>query len=416
MDTLSRHDLKRLTSQAREGDRQAFSILYEATWKAQYFTALSVLKDGQMAEDAVQNAYLKAMEYIGSLENTDNFLSWIGKITYHCCMDILRKKKRVDTSFEDETVLRIPDPDAASNPLGTAITNEKQENLLKLVSELKTDHRTVVLLRYYYNMKVKEIADIMECSEGTVKSRIHYALKQLKERLASSGLSRTDYLFGVGPLLTYTYRTSAPAIPGCQKHLSGRTVKTASFLAVCSMVLLGGNYYFTPPVLTDIRVEKSEGYVNHSPNITFRVKGRTPDTVAAVYRNGEAVPVAAKDSGKYSLQAIRNGTINLSIHKDGKTADVKEIQVANIDMTAPSMGSYSLSGETVRIHISDDLSGINYDLLKITTASGKLIPKDTVVRKKNYIELPYNGNEALVLHLADNAGNSCDYDIFIRKK
>jgi len=151
------------------GDRKAFAILvrrYEPSVRA---AALSVLRDAHLAQDAAQDAFVKAYEKLGSLRRAGAFGPWLLKISRRCALDLVR----------DHREAALPDDDiAAARPAG--LLDDEKELLLAAVLELRESERQVVMLRYFGGYSVKEVANIAGRSVGTVTKQLSRAHRRLR--------------------------------------------------------------------------------------------------------------------------------------------------------------------------------------------------------------------------------------------
>lgn len=139
-----------------------------------YYTAFAWLKNQEDAMDALQDAVCKASQAVGNLRNPQAMKSWFYRILFHCCMDIGRKKQKI-----------IPMEEA-----GTHIADERQNieyedyrYLYQALDKLNEKQKPIVILRFFEDKKIDEIAEILEISPNTVKSRLYAALKKLKLNL-----------------------------------------------------------------------------------------------------------------------------------------------------------------------------------------------------------------------------------------
>ena len=151
------------------GDRKAFAILVQRYEPSVRAAALSVLRDGHLAQDAAQDAFVKAYENLGRLRRAGAFGPWLLKIARRCALDMVR----------DHREAALPDDDiAAARPAG--LLDEDKELLLAAVLELRESERQVVTLRYFGGYSVKEIADIVGRSVGTVTKQLSRAHRRLR--------------------------------------------------------------------------------------------------------------------------------------------------------------------------------------------------------------------------------------------
>lgn len=205
MEKMQLRKIRQLVKQARLGDEEAFSRLYSETVKAQYFTALSILKDNLLAEDVIQLTYLQVYQNLPRLSTPATFLSWLSRITYNNCIDALKKKQRLAPELTADMPVEIMDESYGADPLQSAQLTENQHLLMEILNNISPEHRIVIILRYLQHLSVKEIADITNTSEGTVRSRIHYALLKLKKQLNNKGFYGTDSLINAGFIISRVY-------------------------------------------------------------------------------------------------------------------------------------------------------------------------------------------------------------------
>ena len=138
-----------------------------------YRLAFSILRNPPDAEDAVSEAVLRAYENLGSLRSKDRFRAWILQITANEAKKLYVKNKRLSTvGWEDNM----------SDNMSPAFYDEHHE-LWDAVMKLDDDFRDVIVLFYYEQFSIREIAKVLKCREGTVKSRLHRAKGQLREML-----------------------------------------------------------------------------------------------------------------------------------------------------------------------------------------------------------------------------------------
>lgn len=175
-----------LLNSALKGDSRAFDRLYEMTHQRAYYAALKYMKDEHQAEDVLQEAYIKAFNNLNTLQNANKFEAWLHKIIYTTAMDVYRKRKRQtehainfsDYEGENETSVEFEDDREEFKPEEQIDYQETQKAVLSFIDELSSPQRMAMVLFYYEQYSLKEIADVMECSVGTVKSRLNKA-KQL---------------------------------------------------------------------------------------------------------------------------------------------------------------------------------------------------------------------------------------------
>lgn len=180
------NEMIQLLNSALKGDSRAYDRLYEMTHQKAYYAALKYMKDEHQAEDVLQEAYIKAFNNLNTLQNANKFEAWLHKIIYTTAMDVYRKRKRQtehsinfsDYEGENETSVEFEDDREDFKPEEQIDYQETQKAVLSFIDELSSPQRMAMVLFYYEQYSLKEIADVMECSVGTVKSRLNKA-KQL---------------------------------------------------------------------------------------------------------------------------------------------------------------------------------------------------------------------------------------------
>ncbi|MEO8273782.1 MAG: sigma-70 family RNA polymerase sigma factor [Chloroflexota bacterium] len=142
-----------------------------------YRLARAILLDDGEAEDAVQEASLSAWRRRGSLRDADRFDAWFERILVNQCRDQLRKRRRA---------VKLAAPPIGFEALAKAPETGTDADLDRALDALDVDHRTVVLLRYWQDRTVEDIAERVGIPAGTVKSRLHNAMKTLRASLEAS--------------------------------------------------------------------------------------------------------------------------------------------------------------------------------------------------------------------------------------
>ena len=178
-------ELTELVRKAQSGDQEAMSELYQQTCQRVYALALRLTSDPDRAMDAVQESYLSALQNLDKLQKPEAFLHWMFQITANCCRKFHNREKRYvspeqgeeENSYFDS----IPDPDEKILPEAAADSGETRRLVLELVDRLPPEQRECVVLYYFSECSVEEISRLQACTENTVKSRLNYARKKLKE-------------------------------------------------------------------------------------------------------------------------------------------------------------------------------------------------------------------------------------------
>lgn len=190
---------------ARAGEERGYGFLYEKTYKSKYYLALQYMKNEEEAEDVLQEAYMKAFAKIDTLENPEAFPGWLGMIVVNTAKNMLGKKHPVlfsDLAVDEEGEqfeYQIEDDDLEVQPELSYTRQETKELVHELIDSLSEEQRLCVLMFHIEGIPISKIAQAMECSENTVKSRLNYGRKNL--RVKAEELQKKGYkLYSVAPL------------------------------------------------------------------------------------------------------------------------------------------------------------------------------------------------------------------------
>lgn len=170
-----------LVERCLQGDRSAFADIVERYKRQIYSITYSMTHNHADADDLSQDTFIRAYENLRRFRLGTSFHSWLRRIAVNICIDHLRHKKRFPENGLDDH----PEMPSGHNPHNNAESNELMTSITKAVDSLPADQRTVVVLREMQGFGLKEIAGIMNCSESTIRWRLHYARKKLREKLQS---------------------------------------------------------------------------------------------------------------------------------------------------------------------------------------------------------------------------------------
>lgn len=180
---------KLLIKRIKKGDIVAFEELISNYEKKAYNIAFRMMNNEEDAKDAVQEAFIKVFKSIKSFREESSFSTWLYRIVTNVCLDEIRKRKKyASVSLEldietDKGTTRIEIGKDEETPEDLYEKLEKKELILNTINTLKEEYKTVVILRDIQGFSYEEIATILSCSLGTIKSRINRARNVLKDRL-----------------------------------------------------------------------------------------------------------------------------------------------------------------------------------------------------------------------------------------
>ncbi|MEO6350173.1 MAG: RNA polymerase sigma factor [Candidatus Limnocylindrales bacterium] len=164
-----------LVEAARGGDHEAFEVLATSAGDRLYAVARLILRESDLAEDAVQEALVRAWQQLPSLRDPDRFDAWLYRLVVNACNDQGRQLRR-----RSEQVRLLPLNASVSDETNSVADRDQLE---RGFGRLKPEQRAVVVLHYYSGFSAAEIAPILGIPEGTARSRLHYATEAMRAAL-----------------------------------------------------------------------------------------------------------------------------------------------------------------------------------------------------------------------------------------
>ena len=211
----------KLVRRAQAGDPQAQADLYESLYKRVYYLALRMTRQAEDAEDVTQETFVAAFRAMPNLTDPNAFEGWLFQIAANQSRKVLRKNSRLAELPEDEdgrTMLDdLPDENEGLIPASAVEKDSERQILLELIEALPEEQRQCVYLFYYAQMSVRQIAETLGCTEGTVKSRLNYARKKLQAAVLATEERDGIRLHALAPL-------GLLLLKDCQLSTKGLTV------------------------------------------------------------------------------------------------------------------------------------------------------------------------------------------------
>ncbi|MCX7921299.1 MAG: sigma-70 family RNA polymerase sigma factor [Clostridia bacterium] len=182
---------KYLLLKSKNGDIEAFEELIEAYQRKVFNMALRMIGNHDDASELAQEVFIRVYKSIKSFKEESSFSTWIYRITSNVCLDELRRRKNKkvisldeDIKAEDGDIKRQVEDDKPT-PDMVVENKEMRKAVNDAINTLSADHRMVVVMRDIQGLSYDEIAKVLKCPEGTVKSRINRARQELKQILKS---------------------------------------------------------------------------------------------------------------------------------------------------------------------------------------------------------------------------------------
>ena len=170
-----------LVDRARHGDREAFGVLAGGAVDRLYGIARNILRDTELAEDATQEALVRAWRDLPALRDAERFDAWLYRLLVNACNDVGRRRRR----WRAEMTVVSTEPSELDRATELADRDELERGLRRLTEA----QRGVLVLTFYADLSVSELAAALDIPLGTAKSRLHYAIEALRAALAADARS-----------------------------------------------------------------------------------------------------------------------------------------------------------------------------------------------------------------------------------
>ena len=197
---MEQKEIAKLVEKLQNGDKQAFETLYQETSKTVYFICISFLNNEEDAKDVMQHTYITAYQKLEQLQDKEKFTAWISQIAVNKCKKILLKNS--PTLMEPESMTNLATESNESFLPEEYITQKSKRKIVMDIMRKKLSdiqYQTVILF-YFNDLSIEEIADIMECPPGTVKYRLSVSRAKIKEGVLEYENESKDKLYSFAPI------------------------------------------------------------------------------------------------------------------------------------------------------------------------------------------------------------------------
>lgn len=160
-----------LVQRAQQGDQQAFEVLAERVIGSLHSIATLILHDPTLADDAVQETLVRVWRDLPRLRDAERFDGWLHSLLSHSCLDLLRRERRAIRTDP------LPPVVADHHQVDAEVAN--RDAVDRALGRLTPQHRAVLVLRHYVGYSSREVANVLRLPVGTVKSRLHYAEREM---------------------------------------------------------------------------------------------------------------------------------------------------------------------------------------------------------------------------------------------
>ena len=346
--------IKELVLSAKNGNKKAFDKLYKLTSNDVWFTCVSLLKDEENAKDIMQETYITAFLKLDTLKDEEKFCGWLTAIATNKSKNKLKGK--VEYQIDDEILIAETETDELMLPEEYINKAEKRKVLLQIIEDTLSFNQYQVVLMFYFNeLSIAEIAQALEISEGTVKSRLNSSRAKMKTAIEDYENKSGDRLHGVVvvPFFTTIFKEEAKslAVPnitiklpngqtlatsatkgiatGAKSTVSSivkatatATVKTKVIAVVCGATILAGTSAVGISILAGCNAEKepTEPSVISS---TVQTSTVSSEVSKAIEDNGLKIDKDGNITDKNGKKVeVKDGKVEVKTD-DGKTVTVK---------------------------------------------------------------------------------------------
>ncbi len=168
---------QQLIEQTLAGDNRAYNQLVTRYQRAVYGLCRRMLRDHDLADEAAQEAFVKAYFALRQYDRSYRFYTWLSRIAFNLCCDALKERRRTVPLGES------PEPQSADDPLASAVQSDATARIREQIDKLPADQRRIVLLRIDRELSYEEIGRMLRIPVGTVMSRLYRARQALYESL-----------------------------------------------------------------------------------------------------------------------------------------------------------------------------------------------------------------------------------------
>lgn len=174
--------ISQLVRLAQNNDSNAFAELYALTYKKTYNYARHYLRDDYLAQDALQDIYIHALKNLNKLNDPSLFIAWLNRISFNVCYDMSVKLKTNHAEISNPDVMeQVIDDYIGANPEETALKNDEHKLVHEALNTLPFLEAQVIVMRFFNNMKIDDVADTLDISRSTVKRHIASAEKNIRK-------------------------------------------------------------------------------------------------------------------------------------------------------------------------------------------------------------------------------------------
>lgn len=424
---MSREKLSELFIRAKQGDSEAFALIYKETSAIQYYLAVKNTHDHAMAQDIVQELYIKLFTKIENIENPELLVAYLNRMNYNLSIDFMKKNnKEISLDLHDELEY-IVDKNASFEK-----DFENESLISSALSQLENELREIVILRYMDGLKTKEIASLLNVSTRTVERKIKKSLKLLKEICKKNDSKAFAFgIFGMSYYVNQMDRSIYEMIsrnrlekiyPSIERALQENSI----FEKNVEITNIGKSFFSSllqHALLKNVLISGSiitiSSSVILSPpifNVNNKINSNFVEYEVAMFAHKNAKKITVYDENgnnlmnvenesKVNFKIMQNGEYVIEVEGENNQIGRKKIIVDNFDEEYPKLIDYSYIEGKVEISFKDEDGKIDYSSLVVYTASNEPVDFEIIASSETQCRIMFYIDENVRIRIKDNVGN-----------
>ncbi|SJZ69084.1 RNA polymerase sigma factor [Anaerorhabdus furcosa] len=429
---LSHKELGKLVEKAKQGDKKAFEEIYLNTVSIQFYTALKHTHDEILAEDVVQELYLKLYSFLDKIENPNLLVAYLNKMNYTISMDLLKDSKKIISVDIQEMANDLVDPNSYFKQ-----DFENEDIVSVALNQLEPNLKNVIMLRYVDKLKVKEIAKYLKVSDRTVFRLLAEAIKNLRLECDKIRRSSSSFIFILTPFslkilgkiarncmsenqIINSYDIVAKAIAYPTKDVANLANNYAGSLNKLSFQnRFFRNFAFS--FLTTAGIGLSAFILMNSdfdihpvnkvnPNENYQVFEIEPKLGSLI---NELTVIDENANRIYSSEFVpgeqiilyKNGLYTIEARSENGKIITKELIVESIDDKSPTIKILEYNEGYIQVILYDMESGIDINTLKVINLSSEDVPYQLISSNEQSVVITMQMTEPLEIIINDSVNN-----------
>lgn len=398
---------------AQNGNENALNSLFSATYEDIYYFALKTIKNPDLASDITQETYITIFKSIKGLNDPAAFLPWSRRIAYRHCLQYFDKKQDVlvDEDEDGNTIFdTLADDDKDFIPHEALDKDDFKKTVLAIIDTLSEEQRSAVLMYYFEELSVSEIAEIQGVSEGTIKSRLNYARKAIKAAVEDYENKNNIKLhsFGLLPLLGWVFSAdkavTTPPV-GLTAAISAATSGAAAATVSATATAAATSNTATAFASTAVKASASLGVkiASIAAAVSVAIVGGTAAIIISQNDDKASSQIEeSDDDGKNNAGENNPSTPDFSTpDKDGYESDTLIPYQIQADMKDEFIG---FADKNAKIIVTKDSGGLLHFYF-LEDGSPTNAPANVVDYGYNEHEFYYKDNTG-TYHFVDKNGNT----------